>query len=393
MTKALAVVGVGQSKQAKRREVTIGAMVREAVRGALEDAELTFTDIDAVVLSKTPDLFDGVMNPELYLADAMGAVGLPVTRVFTGGSVGGHAAIYGAHLVAAGLARRVLVVAYSKESEGDFTWALSRPLPFSAQLGAGAGGHFAPVVREYIRRSKAPEHIGWKVAVNHRLNATRNPYAHVQRPDITIEQVRDSPMLWDPIRFLESCPSSDGSCAVVITGEDDVPGTGRRPAWIHGMSWRTETGHFAGRDEVNPRAGQDCARDAYRQAGITNPAAEVDVAELYIPYSWYEPMWLENLGLAEEHRGWRLVDDDRTAFDGDLPVNPSGGVLSGNPTGATGLLRFAEAALQMRGMAGQHQVDGARRAVGHAMGGASQFHALWVVGSQRPQACQEGRAA
>lgn len=104
-------------------------------------------------------------------------------------------------------------------------------------------------------------------------------------------------------------------------------------------------------------------------------------------------MWLENLGLAEEHRGWRLVDDDRTAFDGDLPVNPSGGVLSGNPTGATGLLRFAEAALQMRGMAGQHQVDGARRAVGHAMGGASQFHALWVVGSQRPQACQEGRAA
>ncbi|EHR50703.1 acetyl-CoA acetyltransferase [Saccharomonospora marina XMU15] len=384
MSKALAVVGVGQSKQAKRREVTIAAMVREAVRGALQDAELTFADIDAVVLSKTPDLFDGVMNPELYLADAMGAVGLPVTRVFTGGSVGGHAAIYGAHLVAAGLARRVLVVAYSKESEGDFTWALSRPLPFSAQLGAGAGGHFAPVVREYIRRSKAPEHIGWKVAVNHRLNATRNPYAHVQRPDITIEQVRNSPMLWDPIRFLESCPSSDGSCAVVITGENDVPSTARPPAWIHGMSWRTETGHFAGRDEVNPRAGQDCARDVYRQAGISSPADELDVAELYIPYSWYEPMWLENLGLAEEHRGWRLVDDDRTAFDGDLPVNPSGGVLSGNPTGATGLLRFAEAALQVRGMAGQHQVDGARRAVGHAMGGASQFHALWVVGSSRP---------
>lgn len=385
MTKALAVVGIGQSKQAKRREVTIGAMVREAVRGALEDAELTFTDIDAVVLSKTPDLFDGVMNPELYLADAMGSVGLPVTRVFTGGSVGGHAAIYGAHLVAAGLARRVLVVAYSKESEGNFTWALSRPLPFSAQLGAGAGGHFAPVIREYIRRSDAPEHIGWKVAVNHRLNATRNPYAHIQRPDITVEQVRDSPMLWDPIRFLESCPSSDGSCAVVITGEEDVPHTDRPPAWIHGMSWRTETGHFAGRDEVNPQAGQDCAREAYRQAGITNPAAELDVAELYIPYSWYEPMWLENIGLAEEHRGWRLVDDDRTAFGGDLPVNPSGGVLSGNPTGATGLLRFAEAALQVRGMAGQHQVDRARRAVGHAMGGASQFHALWVVGAEKPQ--------
>jgi acetyl-CoA C-acetyltransferase len=380
----LAVIGVGQSKQAKRREVTIGAMVREAVSAAMADAELEFSDIDAVVLSKTPDLFDGVMNPELYLADAMGAVGLPVTRVFTGGSVGGHAAIYAAHLVEAGLARRVLVVAYSKESEGNFTWALSRGLPFSAQLGAGAGGHFAPVIREYIRRSGAPEHIGWQVAVNHRLNATRNPYAHVQRPDITVEEVRDSPMLWDPIRFLESCPSSDGSCAIVVTTAELAGRTERAPAWIHGMSWRTETGHFAGRDEVNPQAGQECAAEAYRQAGISSPADEVDVAELYIPYSWYEPIWLENVGLAEVGEGWKLVDQGRTAWGGDLPVNPSGGVLSGNPTGATGLLRFAEAALQVRGLAGAHQVDGARRAVGHAMGGASQFHALWVVGSDRP---------
>jgi acetyl-CoA C-acetyltransferase len=377
----LAVVGIGQSKQARKREVTIGAMVREAVAAAMADAGLEFRDIDAIVLSKTPDLFDGVMNPELYLADAMGARGLPVTRVFTGGSVGGHAAVYGAHLVQAGLARRVLVVAYSKESEGNFTWALSRGLPFSAQLGAGAGGHFAPVIREYIRRSGAPEHIGWQVAVNHRLNATRNPYAHVQRPDITVEEVRDSPMLWDPVRYLESCPSSDGSCAVVIAGERDA---GPAPAWIHGMAWRTETGHFAGRDEVNPLAGQLCAAQAYRQAGITDPARQIDTAELYIPYSWYEPMWLENIGLAEPKLGWKLVDEGRTAFGGELPVNPSGGVLSGNPTGATGLLRFAEAAMQVRGTAGEHQVDGARLAVGHAMGGASQFHAMWVVGTEAP---------
>ncbi|WP_280234292.1 thiolase domain-containing protein [Nocardia cyriacigeorgica] len=379
-----AVIGIGQSTQAKKREVTIGALVRESVDAALADAGLEHSDIDAIVLSKTPDLFDGVMNPELYLADAMGARGLPVTRVFTGGSVGGHAAIYGAHLVQAGLARRVLVVAYSKESEGDFTWALSRGLPFSANLGAGAGGHFAPVIREYIRRSGAPEHIGWQVAVNHRLNATRNPYAHIQRPDITVEQVRDSPMLWDPIRYLESCPSSDGSCAVVIAGEADAEGNPRPPAWIHGMAWRTETGHFAGRDEVNPEAGRQCAAEAYRQAGITDPAREIDTAELYIPYSWYEPMWLENIGLAEIGAGWKMVDSGRTAFGGELPVNPSGGVLSGNPTGATGLLRFAEAALQVRGTAGAHQVPGARRAIGHAMGGASQFHALWVVGSERP---------
>lgn len=376
----VAVIGVGQSKQARRREVTIAGLVRESVSRALADAGLGFADIDSVVLAKTPDLFDGVMNPELYLADALGARGLPVTRVFTGGSVGGHAAIYGAHLIKAGLARRVLVAAYSKESEGDFTWALSRGLPFSAALGAGAGAHFAPVIREYIRRSGAPEHIGWQVAVNHRLNATRNPYAHIHRPDITLEQVRDSPMLWDPVRYLESCPSSDGSCAIVLSADP-----GDNPAWIHGMAFRTESGHFAGRDEVNPRAGRECAADAYAQAGVTDPAREIDVAELYIPYSWYEPIWLENTGLADVNEGWKLVADGRTAFGGDLPVNPSGGVLSGNPTGATGLLRFAEAALQVRGMAGEHQVPGARLALGHAMGGASQFHAVWIVGSERPR--------
>ncbi|WP_141013716.1 thiolase domain-containing protein [Nocardioides sambongensis] len=384
----IAVVGVGQSQQAKQRQTSIAGLVRESVDAALADAGLGFGDIDAVVLSKTPDLFDGVMQPELYLADAMGAVNLPVTRVFTGGSVGGHAAIYAAHLVQAGLAERVLVVAYSKESEGDFTWALSRPLPFHVSLGAGAGGHFSPVIREYIHRSGAPEHIGWQVAVNHRLNATRNPLAHVQMPDITVEKVRDSPMLWDPVRFLESCPTSDGSAAVVVTGEDEADrisaGTGRPPAWVHGMAWRTETGHFAGRDEVNPQAGADAAADAYAQAGITRPADELDLAELYIPFSWYEPIWLENIGIAGIGHGWRMVDDGRTAFDGDLPVNPSGGVLSGNPTGATGLVRFAEAAQQVRGLAGGHQVDGARRAVGHAMGGASQFHAIWVVGAERP---------
>lgn len=384
MSAPIAVVGIGQGKQAKKREVTIAAMVHEAVTRALADAEMTVADVDAVILSKTPDLFDGVMNPELYLVDALGAQGLPVTRVFTGGSVGGHAAIYGAHLIEAGLARRVLVVGYSKESEGDFTWALSRGLPYSAKLGAGAGGHFAPVIREYIRRSDAPEHIGWQVAVNHRRNGARNPYAHLHMPDITLEQVRDSRMLWDPIRFLESCPSSDGAAAIVLAADGAAPATERPPAWIHGMAWRTETGHFAGRDEVNPLAGTECAQDAYRQAGITDPRREIDAAELYIPYSWYEPMWLENLGIAELGDGWKMVDDGTTSSEGDLPINPSGGVLSGNATGATGLVRFLEAALQVRGLAGEHQVAGARKAVGHAMGGASQFHALWVVGSNRP---------
>jgi acetyl-CoA C-acetyltransferase len=95
-------------------------------------------------------------------------------------------------------------------------------------------------------------------------------------------------------------------------------------------------------------------------------------------------MWLENLGFAEEGSGWKLTEAGVTALDGDLPVNMSGGVLSSNPIGASGMIRFAEAALQVRGAAGEHQVDGARKALGHAYGGGSQFFAMWVVGADKP---------
>jgi acetyl-CoA C-acetyltransferase len=122
----------------------------------------------------------------------------------------------------------------------------------------------------------------------------------------------------------------------------------------------------------------------YRQAGITDPRREIDVAEVYVPFSWYEPMWLENLGFAAEGEGWKLTESGATALDGDIPWNASGGVLSSNPIGASGLIRFAEAALQVRGMAGEHQVDGARRALGHAYGGGAQFFAMWMVGSDKP---------
>ena len=117
-------------------------------------------------------------------------------------------------------------------------------------------------------------------------------------------------------------------------------------------------------------------------AGITNPRAEIDVAEIYVPFSWFESMWLENLGIAAPGEGWKLVEQGVTALDGELPVNPSGGVLSSNPIGASGMIRFAEAARQVRGQAGDHQVPGARVALGHAYGGGSQFFSMWIVASE-----------
>ena len=380
MAERCAVVGVGQTHHTKvRDDVSLAGLLREAAIRALEDAQMTWRDIDAVVIGTAPDSFEGVMMPELYLADALGAAGKPIMRVHTAGSVGGSTAIVAAHLVQSGVRERVLTVAFEKQSEGDTTWGLSG----GRSGGVGAGGYFAPHIRAYIERSKAPEYVGWMVAVKDRKNALKNPYAHLKVPDISLEMVRDSPMVWEPVRRLESCPASDGACAMVLTNEAGGD-RATTPAWVHGTSIRSELGQFPGRDPVNPQGGQDCAADVYAQAGITDPKRDIDAVECYVPFSWYEPMWMENLGFAPIGEGWKMTEDGETEIGGALPVNASGGVLSSNPIGASGMLRFAEAALQVRGLAGEHQVDGVRTALGHAYGGASQFFAMWVLRDTKP---------
>ena len=384
----VAVVGIGQTKhQATRGDVSMAGLVREAAQRALDDAQMTWQDVDAVVIGKAPDFFEGVMMPELFLADALGATGKPLFRVHTAGSVGGSTAIVASQLIQAGIHERVLTVAFEKQSESEAMWALSLPIPFTPPLHAGAGGYFAPHIRSYIRRSGSPDHIGMLVALKDRQNGLKNPYAHLHEPDISFDSIKESMMLWDPIRYAETCPSSDGACALVLGSEkvaEAAAADGRPPAWIKGTAMRSEPTLSAERDTVLPLGGALAAADVYKQAGITNPRKDVDCVEMYVPFSWFEPMWLENLGFAEPGDGWRMTEEGATALDGDLPVNMSGGVLCTNPIGASGMLRFAEAAMQVRGTAGDHQVDGARTAVGHAYGGGSQFFAMWVVGADKP---------
>jgi acetyl-CoA C-acetyltransferase len=379
------VIGVGQTKyQSKRADVSIAGLVREAALAALADAELEWRDIDAVVIGKAPDFFEGVMMPELILGDALGGVGKPVLRVHTAGSVGGSTAIVASSLVEAGIHERVLALGFEKQSESNAMWALSLPQPFQTSINAGAGGYFSPIIRRYMAMSKAPELTGCQVVFKDRQNALKNPYAHLQQPDLTFEEVVESPMLWDPIRYSETCPSSDGACAVVLASEDAAARAPRPVAWIDATAMRSEANNFGGRNMVDPAASSMCAAELWRKAGVKDPRAEIDMAEIYVPFSWYEPMWLESLGFAEKGEGWRLVEDGSTALDGDIPINCSGGVLSSNPIGASGMVRFAEAALQVRGMAGEHQVEGARHALGHAYGGGAQYFAMWVVSGPGP---------
>ena len=384
MAERCAVIGIGQTKHSEsRKDVSLPGLLREAALRALADAKLDgFAEIDAIVIGTAPDMFEGIMMPELFLAEALGAVGKPIMRVHTAGSVGGSTAVVASHLIQSGVHERVLTLAFEKQSESNAMWALSPALPFQPQLVAGAGGYFAPLIRAYMRRSDAHPDTGCMVAVKDREHGLLNPYAHLHLK-MNLEQVKAAPVLWDPIRYSETCPSSDGAVAMVLASEKAASSVSN-PAWVHGTSVRTESTFRAHRDQVNPQAGQDCAKDVYSQAGIKDPLKEIDVAEIYVPFSWFEPMWLENLGFAPEGEGWKFTMEGKTRIGGEMPINASGGVMCTNPIGASGMLRFAEAALQVRGMAGDHQVEGAKRALGHAYGGGSQFFAMWIVGSERP---------
>jgi acetyl-CoA C-acetyltransferase len=382
MSRPVAVVGVGQTKHAARRsEHSIMGLVREAVDRALADADLEHGDIDAVVIGKAPDMLEGVAQPEQMLVGALGAHMKPMLRVHTAGSVGASTAITAATHVQSGLYDRVLTVAFEKQSEGNAMWALSPSMPFTPPLVAGAGGFFAPYCRAYIQKTGAPAHVGPMIAANARENAGRNPYAHLTEP-MTVDDVMNSPMLWDPIRYLETCPSSDGAIALVVSNEEQARKGPRKPAWIKGAASYAEAMWVPGRDQVSPRAGKVCAKHVYDKAGIRDPWNDIQTAEIYVPFSWFEAMWLENLGFAAEGDGWKVVDRGDQKFGRHLPINPSGGVLCTNPIGASGMIRLGEAALQVMGRAGEHQVGGVRNALGHAYGGGAQYFAMWVVSTE-----------
>ncbi len=292
----------------------MAGLVREAAERALTDAELDWSEIEAVVIGKAPDIMEGLMSPELYLADALAAAGKPIFRAYTSGNAGGMAADMGVNLIRAGVHSRVLVVCFEKQSEANAAGATLQHVPFEARWQGGTGSLFGALCREYIHRSRAPGHIGDLAALKDRRNACLNPYAQVRRTDITLEQIATSRMLWDPIRLLHSSPSSDGACAVVLADEEAAD-RDAHPAWVHGCAVRTEPPVAPLHDSVDPRCGRDCAAAVYRQAGIDDPARQLDVAELFVPYSWMEPLLLENLGLAAPGGGgWRMVESGATAL-------------------------------------------------------------------------------
>lgn len=355
MGRRVAIIGTGQTKHCSSREdANQMELVYEAATAALRDAEMNIKDIDAVVLANM-ELFEGRALPDMWCGDGAGAALKHAFKIATGGTSGTSGAISGYYHVASGLFDKVMVVGFEKHSDGHTAagMALADPL-WDRHIAAAAIGNFAISISEYVKERGVTQEQSAKVAVKARHNACHNPYAHLQMPDLTVEEVLKSPILAYPVHRLEMCPQSDGACAIIYACEEIARRKCHRPAWVRAAVTRHDHIYLG---ELKNRLGtmrtlREAAKLAYEVVNIKEPLKEFDVAEIYEPVTYAEIAWYEALGFCKDGEGGRLIDDGVTQMDGELPVNPSGGVLSTNPVGASGTIRVAEGALQIHGKGG-----------------------------------------
>lgn len=373
----IAIVGVGQTKYERRKKGQIFYdLVYEVTIKAMEDAGLTLNDIDNVITISN-DFWDGRTISCMAVQEAAGAHDKNVSTVEGDGTFG---AFYGAMRVLGGFGT-TLVVAHSKGSEGDpkfITNGMFDPI-YHRPLGIEALSSSAIQANAYMEKYHLTEEQFAAVSVKNHGNALKNPLAQLPM-EITVTDVMKSRKIADPLKLLDCSPVSDGAAAIIIANEKRAKKGAKKPVWIKGMAHCSEAYFLGDRDLAEPIALKEAAQKAYAMAGIRNPLQEIDVVELYDAFSYMEPLWLEGLGLCGPGEGGGMIEKKISAMGGSLPVNPSGGVLSAHPVLAAGLARIIEGVLQIRGEAGEHQVDGVKTALAQGINGpCGQSHCVWVM--------------
>jgi len=376
----VAIVGVAQTKHGENLQQTVRELIYDVTVETLAKTNLTKDDVDTVVAS-TSDYWQGMGCSNVFHYDAAAGYLKDSTKAEEDGALG---FMYAYMRVLSGHFNTALVVSATKSSEIPSIPTLTNLYcdPFYQRpIGLDDISSAALQARLYMRRYGITEEQAAKVSVKSLRNAFHNPHAH-RRARITVEDVLKSRVVAHPLKELDCCPASDGACAVLIASEDKAKRITDNPAWIKGVGWSVESYFLGDRDLIDMEALKVAARKAYNTAGIKDPCKQIDVAEICAPYSFQELLWYEHLGYCGFGEGGKLVDAEVTEMSGALPVNPSGGILSTNPYTARGLICIAEAALQVMGKAGEHQVPNVKTALAHSVHGlAGQLHSVVILSS------------
>lgn len=379
MEERVAIVGAVQTKHSRRlADENHQDIAYRTVKQLLEEMDLKQSDLELVTTSGS-DILDGRGISTYATLEALGAQLTEETKVAEDGA---YAALYAWMRIAAGTYDLALSIAYGKSSESNPHWQTNSIFdPFYGQpMGMDAISFAALQANAYMNKYGIREEQAAKVVVKNRRNALNNPYAQLKM-DITVEDVMKSPYLSTPIKKMDACPITDGACALILASERKARELTDRPVWIQGVGTCQEGFYPGVRDLTQSQSAKESAKAAYDMAGIKEPLKEFDVAEIYEAFSFQELMLYEALGLCGPGEGGRVIDEGKTEMGAALPVNPSGGVLSANPMVSTGLVRLAEAYLQLTGQAGPRQVAGARKALVHStVGLCLQNNVVFVLG-------------
>lgn len=366
-------------------------LLAEAARGAIEDAGVEPERIGSAWLGTAePGLSGLVGDAGTAVAEAIGFAPRPVTRVSNFCCTGMEAVRVAALDVAAGEHEVVLAVGVEKmrdvPTRGSLVARTANLTHPTLAKGRTAPGQFALLARRYMAEYGVSLETLAQVSVKNHEHAVRNPKAHYRKP-VTVEQVLGAPRVAEPLGVLDCTPTTDGAAAAILATVPWAERNARQFAVLRGIGLAVTAGYYATfygehEDFLGFSSTRAAAAEAYRQAGIAEPRAELDVVECHDCFTITELVNYEDLGLCARGEGWRLLEDGATAAGGDIPVNLSGGLQAcGHPVGATGVRMIAEIADQVTGRAGERQVEGARLGAAHTLGGPGVISCVTVVGA------------
>lgn len=380
-----AVLGVAQLPMRTRLpDTTYADLLGKVATQAVADAGLEPDDIDGLVLAQSPTTTLGVDEPQYW-----GLAGLPGATKFLGrvhvAAASGLAAFrLASSYVRAGRRKNILIVAADLADEASsLRGALGQMHdPFtSGQAAINAITAAAVQMSHYMAAHGVSERTMASVAVKNRANGVLNPYAQLRKA-VTADEVLASPTLSWPVKRLDSSPRTSGAAAIVVGCAGNSDRAVRITGYGSFSDSRTIGSNMApGANSYLDGSGlAEAARRAYAGAGISRPDAEIGLAEVYASFGIFELMSIESLGFCGRGEAARRIEAGEFHRDARIPINASGGATCANPISATGLVRIVEATIQLRGEAGDRQVElKAPRAAVSAIGGLFQIHEVGVL--------------
>jgi len=357
------VIGAGSTKYGKLED-SISDLTIQASADAIQSAGIVPKDIKAGYIS---NVF-GVADKQVHLGPVvMSNLGIPerpslsIESACGSGSVSFREAYAN---VAAGFYDVVLVTGVEKVTQTGTEWTTTyfsycSDFFYEGQSGASFPGLFASMARAYLTEFKATEEDFAMVAVKNHENGFLNPKAHL-RKKITVDDVMNSAVVASPLKLYDCCPFSDGASSVVICSEKFAKDHSKDYIQVIGSGRGGSPAALQGRQHLTTIPSTKIACEAaYKMAGIT--PKDVDFAEVHDCFTIAEVVDTEDLGFFAKGKGVDAVREGQTKRNGEIPINPSGGLKSkGHPIGATGVGQVVEVFDQLTGQAGERTVNDAK---------------------------------